>query len=283
MLLAAISESLSSLQLGLKGLVVITPELESVLSALTNGIVPELWSKCYPSIKPLGTWVRDLLDRVEFFNEWIDLRLPAIFWLSAFTYPTGLTTGVLQTAARKNVVSVDSLSWDFVVLDGANVETALLATVRSHARRSTALDLRGDLTCPLLYLLSSSSSLLLSHHREVPRRGFTSMACFSREQSGTHHSTLSVMRARWSYRRSSQLCISSRRRVLGKQRRIRTSARCTFTPFEPARVSVRVTCSRSPSPAVRMMKHIGYGAGQPCCSHSRCEQERLRTRVPSIE
>jgi dynein heavy chain len=158
MLLAAISESLSSLQLGLKGLVVITPELESVLSALTNGIVPELWSKCYPSIKPLGTWVRDLLDRVEFFNEWIDLRLPAIFWLSAFTYPTGLTTGVLQTAARKNVVSVDSLSWDFVVLDGANVETALLATVRSHARRSTALDLRGDFTCPLLYLLSSSSS-----------------------------------------------------------------------------------------------------------------------------
>ena len=32
--------------------------------------VPELWEKvAYPSLKPLGTWVPDLLERVKFMRE----------------------------------------------------------------------------------------------------------------------------------------------------------------------------------------------------------------------
>ena len=38
-----------------------------------------------------------------------------MFWISGFTYPTGFLTALLQTCARANGISIDSLSWDFPV------------------------------------------------------------------------------------------------------------------------------------------------------------------------
>jgi dynein heavy chain len=41
---------------------------------------------------------------------------PKVFWLAAFTFPTGFLTAILQRAARKNNIPIDQLSWDFTVL-----------------------------------------------------------------------------------------------------------------------------------------------------------------------
>eukprot|EP00105_Crassostrea_gigas_P030225 XP_011452458.1 PREDICTED: dynein heavy chain 2, axonemal-like [Crassostrea gigas] len=43
--------------------------------------------------------------------------------MSGFTFPTGFLTAVLQTSARMNSVSVDSLSWEFSVMtvDDSNI------------------------------------------------------------------------------------------------------------------------------------------------------------------
>jgi dynein heavy chain len=41
---------------------------------------------------------------------------PKVFWLAAFTFPTGFLTAILQKAARKNNVPIDQLSWEFTVL-----------------------------------------------------------------------------------------------------------------------------------------------------------------------
>jgi dynein heavy chain, axonemal len=78
--------------------------------------VPRPWSKTYPSIKPLGSWMRDLGQRCDMFSEWSNNELPKQFWLPAFTYPTGFLTAILQTCARANGVAIDALSWEFPVL-----------------------------------------------------------------------------------------------------------------------------------------------------------------------
>ena len=81
-------------------------------------------SQAYPSNKPLGNWTRDLVLRVEQFAKWATTaHQPVIFWMSGFTFPTGFLTAVLQTCARQNNVSVDSLSWEFVVstVDDSNI------------------------------------------------------------------------------------------------------------------------------------------------------------------
>jgi hypothetical protein len=50
--------------------------------------VPEMWQgKAYPSLKPLSSWVQDLLERCKFINAWIDSGAPAIFWISGFFFP----------------------------------------------------------------------------------------------------------------------------------------------------------------------------------------------------
>lgn len=51
----------------------------------------------YPSLKLLGSWTRDLIHRVEHFATWAETTHPPMFfWLSAYTFPTGFLTAVLQ-------------------------------------------------------------------------------------------------------------------------------------------------------------------------------------------
>lgn len=69
----------------------------------------------------MGAWTRDLIDRVEFFTQWaVTLKQPLFHWLAAYTFPTGFLTAVLQTAARLNVIPIDTLSWEFNVFTAAD-------------------------------------------------------------------------------------------------------------------------------------------------------------------
>ncbi|KAI8923518.1 dynein heavy chain and region D6 of dynein motor-domain-containing protein [Entophlyctis helioformis] len=112
-LLQKIRRSLEDLQKGLKGIVVMSPELEETFGSIFEGKVPPLWSRTYASLKPLAAWTRDLVLRIEHFAEWAKGNEPRQFWLGAFTFPTGFLTAVLQKAARKNSVPVDILAWEY--------------------------------------------------------------------------------------------------------------------------------------------------------------------------
>lgn len=115
-LISTIRSSLQDLEYGIQGLVVMSTELEEIFTCIYDARVPPLWEKAYPSLKPLAAWTRDLASRVDMFARWAETaRPPVLFWLSAFTFPTGFLTAVLQSAARQNNVSVDSLSWEFIV------------------------------------------------------------------------------------------------------------------------------------------------------------------------
>jgi dynein heavy chain len=123
-LLAKMQVQLVDLDKGIQGLVVMSAELEELFNCIFKGEVSPGWRTTYPSQKPLASWVRDLIERVEFLTQWaVTGRQPLIFWMSAFSFPTGFLTAVLQQAARNNGVSIDTLSWEFPVttLDDVNI------------------------------------------------------------------------------------------------------------------------------------------------------------------
>jgi dynein heavy chain len=71
----------------------------------------------YPSLKPLASWTRDLVQRVDQLAKWAEsAHAPAVFWMSGFSFPTGFLTAVMQTTARATKISIDRLIWDFEVM-----------------------------------------------------------------------------------------------------------------------------------------------------------------------
>jgi dynein heavy chain len=88
-----------------------------MFEALYAGKVPPAWLKTYPSLKSLGAWTRDLLARIEQLARWVEGTYPRCYWLSGFTYPTGFLTAVLQTTARRNAIPIDTLSFEFNVVN----------------------------------------------------------------------------------------------------------------------------------------------------------------------
>jgi dynein heavy chain len=116
LLLVRIASQLKDLQSAAKGLIAVTPELEEVMDSILSYKVPSAWGTCFPSLKLLAAWMKDLEARAGQVAEWARSGPPPVFWLPGMTYPTGFLTALLQTSARRNGIAIDTLSWDFGVL-----------------------------------------------------------------------------------------------------------------------------------------------------------------------
>jgi len=80
--------SLVNLGKAIEGTVVMSMELEHMFNNFLNNRVPILWEKVgYPSLKPLHSWVNDLIARVEFIASWLYQGPPKTYWLPAFFFP----------------------------------------------------------------------------------------------------------------------------------------------------------------------------------------------------
>ncbi|XP_023289677.1 dynein heavy chain 6, axonemal [Orussus abietinus] len=129
-LLKVIHASMENLQRAIKGFVVMSDILEKVFRALVNNQVPEIWHNVnvYPSLKTLGSWIRDLELRIDFIRIWLIDAKPISFWISGLSFPQGFITGMLQTYARKYNTPIDMLKLDFsvtkVTLDQEEIEAA---------------------------------------------------------------------------------------------------------------------------------------------------------------
>jgi dynein heavy chain, axonemal len=109
-LLRTMKPSLLEAMRALKGLVVMSPDLEAVSSAIFDNKVPALWeAKAYPSLKPLSSWVVDLQERLEFVRTWIHKGIPAVYWISGLYFPQAFLTGTLQNFARKHHYPIDTV------------------------------------------------------------------------------------------------------------------------------------------------------------------------------
>jgi len=95
-LLSVIRKSLVDLEKAIQGTVVMSMELEKMFESFLNAKVPGNWSTvAYPCLKPLGSWFKDLLKRIEFISDWLYNGPPRVYWVPAFFFPQGFNTATM--------------------------------------------------------------------------------------------------------------------------------------------------------------------------------------------
>uniref|UniRef100_A0A670JUX8 Dynein axonemal heavy chain 9 n=1 Tax=Podarcis muralis TaxID=64176 RepID=A0A670JUX8_PODMU len=112
LLTSEIRRSLRELDLGLKGELTMTSDMENLQNAIFLDTVPESWTKrAYPSMAGLGSWFADLLNRIKELETWTgDFLLPSVVWLAGFFNPQSFLTAIMQSMARKNEWPLDKMT-----------------------------------------------------------------------------------------------------------------------------------------------------------------------------
>lgn len=95
------------------------------MQALATDAVPGSWRNlAYPSLRPLGSWLQNLLARVQQLVEWTaDLGVPKVVWLSGLFNPQSFLTAVMQVGALSRLRADTSAS---------RVCCAAMATANCH-------------------------------------------------------------------------------------------------------------------------------------------------------
>uniref|UniRef100_A0A8B9HQW1 Dynein, axonemal, heavy chain 9 n=1 Tax=Astyanax mexicanus TaxID=7994 RepID=A0A8B9HQW1_ASTMX len=113
-----IKRSLKELNLGLKGELTMTNDMENLQNAIYLDQVPDSWTKrAYPSMCGLALWFTDLLNRIRELESWSsDFNLPPAVWLAGFFNPQSFLTAIMQSTARRNEWPLDKMSLQCDVL-----------------------------------------------------------------------------------------------------------------------------------------------------------------------
>ncbi|XP_045482107.1 dynein beta chain, ciliary [Harmonia axyridis] len=106
-----VKRSLKELDLGLKGELTITSDMEDLENALFLDQVSPMWAqRAYPSLLGLTAWFADLLLRIRELETWCtDFVLPSSVWLGGFFNPQSLLTAIMQSTARRNELPLDKM------------------------------------------------------------------------------------------------------------------------------------------------------------------------------
>lgn len=119
-LLKEVKKNLKSLENAIKGTEVMSSKLENIFNSFMDNKVPESWMDNnigFPSLKPLDSWIKDLVERITFIGSWVKNGPPHTYWLAAFFFPQGFMTATMQTYARATGKPIDTLGFQTNVLE----------------------------------------------------------------------------------------------------------------------------------------------------------------------
>jgi dynein heavy chain len=124
-LLHRVHQNLQHILLALHGDLLMTDELLELSTDIIDNKVPKTWKiNMYNSHRSLTAWLNNLQQRIHFLSFWIHcLEMKNVksskqvhsIWLSAFMYPQGILTAILQNYSRENNLPIDSLSFEHEV------------------------------------------------------------------------------------------------------------------------------------------------------------------------
>lgn len=110
-LIFTIRSSLTDLDMGLKGQLNITDDMDQLSSKMFLNLQPDLWIKyAYFSLKSLPAWFEDLLLRIAQLTEYAEeLTAPPSLWISGLFNPMSYLTSIMQVTARNNNLALDDM------------------------------------------------------------------------------------------------------------------------------------------------------------------------------
>ncbi|KRX10161.1 P-loop containing nucleoside triphosphate hydrolase [Pseudocohnilembus persalinus] len=117
-LLKLIKNSLNTLIGAIEGINIMHEENENIFNKIYENQVPQLWQKySYNSAKKLGSWITDLIKRLNFINEWVTKgEQPKMFWVGGFFYTQSFFTAILQNYSRQKNIAIDNIDYAFEIM-----------------------------------------------------------------------------------------------------------------------------------------------------------------------
>jgi dynein heavy chain len=111
-LIFTIRSSLTDLDMGLKGQLNITDDMDMLSEKMFLNLQPDLWVKyAYFSLKSLPAWFDDLLLRIQQLVEYSEeLIAPASLWISGLFNPMSYLTSIMQVTARRDNLALDDMA-----------------------------------------------------------------------------------------------------------------------------------------------------------------------------
>ena len=112
-LVAEIIRSLVELDLGFKGDLTVSDAMEELGNSLYLDRVPKRWEMlAYPSLRSLGAWIADLVNRISQLNDWVasPTDTPVVTWLPGLFNPPSFLTAIMQIAAQTQSLELDKLT-----------------------------------------------------------------------------------------------------------------------------------------------------------------------------
>lgn len=118
-LINTVRSSLTDLDMGLKGQLNITDDMDALSHKMFLNMQPDLWIKyAYFSLKSLPAWFDDLLLRIKQLEEYAEeLIAPASLWISGLFNPMSYLTSIMQVTARRDNLALDDMTLKTTVLN----------------------------------------------------------------------------------------------------------------------------------------------------------------------
>lgn len=115
-LLTEIRRSIKELQLGFAGELTTSETMEELMTCLYLDKVPTTWL-FWPSVRPLGSWIGNVSDRLAQLEEWGDAQgeLPKVTWISGLASPNSFLEAIRQVQAQRQGIPLNELSLHFEV------------------------------------------------------------------------------------------------------------------------------------------------------------------------